>query len=110
MDVHLLVYSLLVEWTDVHRFMDAEIGVRNLADSFRYNVLPDIVAALGLADGKIGVIAESFEDLPEYERLSMLVGLRVQTSEKTFSNPIVLCLYRVNHGANANFPVVKSTE
>ena len=54
--------------------MDAEIGVRNLADSFRYNVLPDIVAALGLADGKIGVIAESFEDLPEYERLSMLVS------------------------------------
>ncbi|KAL8792629.1 MAG: hypothetical protein Q9195_004757 [Heterodermia aff. obscurata] len=53
-------------------FMDAEIGVRNLADSFRYNVLPDIVAALGLAGGKIGVIAESFEDLPEYERLSML--------------------------------------
>ena len=54
--------------------MDAEIGVRNLADSFRYNVLPDIVKALGLADGKIGVIAESFEDLPEYERLSMLVS------------------------------------
>ena len=67
----------LVECTDVHRFMDAEIGVRNLADSFRYNVLPDIVAALGLADGKIGVIAESFEDLPEYERLSMLVSVRV---------------------------------
>ena len=60
--------------TDMRRFMDAEIGVRNLADSFRYNVLPDIVAALGLADGKIGVIAESFEDLPEYERLSMLVS------------------------------------
>lgn len=54
--------------------MDAEIGVRNLADSFRYNVLPDIVEALGLADGKIGEIAESFEDLPEYERLSMLVS------------------------------------
>lgn len=54
--------------------MDAEIGVRNLADSFRYNVLPDIVEALGLADGKIGKIAESFEDLPEYERLSMLVS------------------------------------
>ena len=54
--------------------MDAEIGVRNLADSFRYNVLPDIVEALGLADGIIGEIAESFEDLPEYERLSMLVS------------------------------------
>ena len=61
----------------MRRFMDAEIGVRNLADSFRYNVLPDIVAALGLADGKIGVIAESFEDLPEFERLSMLVSFCV---------------------------------
>ena len=54
--------------------MDAEIGVRNLADSFRYNALPDVVQALGLADSKIGVIAESFEDLPEYERLQMLVS------------------------------------
>lgn len=76
-DIVLLFVSLLVECTNVCRFMDAEIGVRNLADSFRYNVLPDIVAALGLAEGKIGVIAESFEDLPEYERLSMLVSFRV---------------------------------
>ena len=76
-DIAILFIALLVECTDVRRFMDAEIGVRNLADSFRYNVLPDIVAALGLADGKIGVIAESFEDLPEYERLSMLVSLSV---------------------------------
>ena len=29
-------------------FMDAEIGVRDLADTFRYNVLPDIVQAIGL--------------------------------------------------------------
>ena len=56
--------------------MDAEIGVRNLADSFRYNALPDIVEALGLASGKIGQIAESFEDLPEFERLQMLVGFQ----------------------------------
>lgn len=54
--------------------MDAEIGVRNLADSFRYNALPDIIEALGLASGKIGEIAESFEDLPEFERLQMLVS------------------------------------
>ena len=53
--------------------MDAEIGIRNLADSFRYNALPDIVRSLGLADGKIGVVAESFEELPEYEQLQMLV-------------------------------------
>ena len=59
--------------------MDAEIGVRNLADSFRYNALPDIVEALGLASGKVGEIAESFEDLPEFERLQMLVGSKLYT-------------------------------
>jgi nitric oxide synthase oxygenase domain/subunit len=52
--------------------MDAEIGVRNLADSFRYNVLPDIVQALELTHGKLGHGFETFEDLPEYEKLSML--------------------------------------
>lgn len=63
-----------VRGTDGRRFMDAEIGVRNLADTFRYNVLPDVVQVLGLTDGKMGEIAESFEDLPEYERLAMLVS------------------------------------
>ena len=55
------------------RFMDAEIGVRDLADSFRYNVLPDIIDALGLARDKLHGDIEAFEDLPEYEKLSMLV-------------------------------------
>ena len=52
--------------------MDAEIGVRNLADSFRYNALPDIVNALDLTKGKLNHCFETFEDLPEYEKLSML--------------------------------------
>ena len=82
---------VLLSCTDLRRFMDAEIGVRNLADSFRYNVLPDIVAALGLADGKIGVIAESFEDLPEYERLSMLVSLRAWASRILPLQPYLAC-------------------
>ena len=55
--------------------MDAEIGVRNLADTFRYNALPEIAQALGLANDKIGIIAETFEELPEYERLAMLVSV-----------------------------------
>lgn len=55
------------------RFMDAEIGVRDLADSFRYNVLPDIITALGLTRDKLHGDIEVFEDLPEYEKLSMLV-------------------------------------
>lgn len=52
--------------------MDAEIGVRNLADRFRYNVLPDIVDALGLCEGKFKDGFEDFEDLEEYEKLAML--------------------------------------
>ena len=58
-------------------FMDAEIGVRDLADTFRYNALPDVAKALGLLDGKIEDGAEGLEDIPEYERLSILT--RAQT-------------------------------
>ncbi|KAL8829828.1 MAG: hypothetical protein Q9170_006008, partial [Blastenia crenularia] len=58
-------------------FMDAEIGVRDLADSFRYNVLPDVAKAIGLLDGKTKDGVEGLEDLPEYERLLMLT--RAQT-------------------------------
>lgn len=58
-------------------FMDAEIGVRDLADIFRYNALPDVAKALGLLDGKLEDGAEGLEDLPEYERLSILT--RAQT-------------------------------
>ena len=53
--------------------MDAEIGVRDLADSFRYNVLPNIIDALGFTRDKLHGDIEVFEDLPEYEKLSMLV-------------------------------------
>ena len=53
-------------------FMDAEIGVRDLADTSRYHVLPDIVQAIGLANGKLQDGADSIEDLPEYEQLAML--------------------------------------
>lgn len=53
-------------------FMDAEIGVRDLADTFRYNVLPDIVQAMGMTEGKYVHGIDSFDDLPEYEQLAML--------------------------------------
>ena len=53
--------------------MDAEIGVRDLADSFRYNVLPDVIDALGFTREKLYGDFEAFEDLPEYEKLFMLV-------------------------------------
>lgn len=57
---------------DRKRFMDAEIGVRNLADPFRYNALPDIVDELGLMEGEFIDGVEEFEDLPEFEKLAML--------------------------------------
>ncbi|KAL9606791.1 MAG: hypothetical protein Q9204_009450, partial [Flavoplaca sp. TL-2023a] len=44
-------------------FMDAEIGVRDLADTFRYNALPDVAQALGLVDTASEGI-EGLDDLP----------------------------------------------
>lgn len=52
--------------------MDAEIGVRNLGDTFRYNVLPDVVQALRLDEDALADV-DIFEDLPEYQQLAMLV-------------------------------------
>ncbi|PHH62456.1 hypothetical protein CDD81_7103 [Ophiocordyceps australis] len=48
-------------------FMDAEIGVRDLGDSFRYNALPSVVSALGLL--KPG---QELDELPQPELLSLL--------------------------------------
>lgn len=48
--------------------MDAEIGVRDLVDRERYNVLPSVVNVLGLRKS-----APDLEDVPEYERLALLV-------------------------------------
>jgi nitric oxide synthase oxygenase domain/subunit len=54
--------------------MDAEIGVRNLADPFRYNSLPLVAEAIGFdiesyktKDEYKGV--ESMDDLPDWEQL-----------------------------------------
>ncbi|KAL8933459.1 MAG: hypothetical protein Q9216_006350, partial [Gyalolechia sp. 2 TL-2023] len=55
-------------------FMDAEIGVRDLADSFRYNALPEVAKALGLLEDGV----EDLEDLPEYERLSILTRAQME--------------------------------
>jgi nitric oxide synthase oxygenase domain/subunit len=46
-------------------FMDAEIGVRNVADTFRYNVLPHAAKAVGWNSPD-----HTFDDdLPDHERL-----------------------------------------
>ncbi|RDA93676.1 hypothetical protein CP533_4907 [Ophiocordyceps camponoti-saundersi (nom. inval.)] len=54
-------------------FMDAEIGVRDLADSFRYNVLPSIVSALELI--KPG---QELDELPQFERLAVLSRAQIE--------------------------------
>ncbi|TDZ20733.1 Nitric oxide synthase, inducible [Colletotrichum orbiculare MAFF 240422] len=58
-------------------FMDAEIGVRNLADSFRYNALPQIAKAIGLVDGEV-------DDLPDYERLAVLSRAQLELNYAAF--------------------------
>ncbi|KAK2016650.1 nitric oxide synthase [Colletotrichum eremochloae] len=58
-------------------FMDAEIGVRNLADSFRYNALPQVAKAIGLVDGDV-------DDLPDYERLAVLSRAQLELNYATY--------------------------
>jgi sulfite reductase alpha subunit-like flavoprotein len=48
-------------------FMDAEIAVRNLADTFRYNVLPEVAKAIGWSSP-----SHTFGELPDHERLLWL--------------------------------------
>ena len=63
-------------------FMDAEVGVRNLADSFRYNALPDIVRALKLSPEP----ETPLEDLPEYMHMVALVSLVMIQNKMCSSN------------------------
>ncbi|WYZ35291.1 hypothetical protein EsH8_I_001567 [Colletotrichum jinshuiense] len=58
-------------------FMDAEIGVRNLADSFRYNALPQVAKAIGLVDRDV-------DDLPDYERLAVLSRAQLELNYATY--------------------------
>ncbi|CCF34867.1 nitric oxide synthase [Colletotrichum higginsianum] len=58
-------------------FMDAEIGVRNLADSFRYNALPQVAKVIGLVDGNV-------DDLPDYERLAVLSRAQLELNYATY--------------------------
>lgn len=51
--------------------LDAEVGNRNLADSFRYNALPGVVGALKLSPEP----GTALQDLPEYMQLAALVSL-----------------------------------
>ena len=53
-------------------FMDAEIGVRNLADTFRYNCLPKVVKTLGLSKDLSTDEEDDMEMLAEHERLLLL--------------------------------------
>lgn len=70
--------------------MDSEVGVRDLADAFRYNVLPDIIDALRLTRDKLHGDTEVFDDLPEYEKLAMLVRYFARECAATLSDSLVL--------------------
>ncbi|RAK98175.1 nitric-oxide synthase [Aspergillus ibericus CBS 121593] len=59
------------------QYMDAEIGVRNLADTFRYDSLPDVAKAIGFDIDSYRQKQEysevrAMEDLPDYEQLRWL--------------------------------------
>lgn len=58
-------------------FMEAEIGTRNLADTARYNVLPDVVKALHLKTGA-GEPVSNLADVAEHERLALLSRAQVE--------------------------------
>jgi nitric oxide synthase oxygenase domain/subunit/sulfite reductase alpha subunit-like flavoprotein len=60
-------------------FMDAEIGVRNLADTFRYNALPQVAAALGWVETE-----HEIDRLPEYERLAVLSRAQTELNFAVF--------------------------
>lgn len=53
--------------------MDAEVGVRDLVDKSRYDCLPDVVRALYPNE-----LHRPLEQLPEHERLCLLVGIVFQ--------------------------------
>ena len=57
------------------RFVDGEIGIRNLADTFRYDELPNIIKALHLAEKRARNDHCTYEELEEYEKLAILVSL-----------------------------------
>ncbi|KAL8865428.1 MAG: hypothetical protein Q9174_006891, partial [Haloplaca sp. 1 TL-2023] len=65
-------------------FMDAEIGVRDLADPSRYNVLPAVAKAIGLLDGKLEEGVEGLDDLPEFERLAILSRAQSELTYATY--------------------------
>lgn len=57
--------------------MDAEIGVRNLGDTFRYDCLPEVAKAIGFNIDSYRERQEysevgGMEDLPDYEQLRWL--------------------------------------
>jgi len=59
--------------------MDVEIAARNLLDTFRYNVLPEVIQAIGWKKKDL-----DFEDLPDHEWLLwMVMNLGAPTSLRT---------------------------
>ncbi|EME47190.1 hypothetical protein DOTSEDRAFT_77571 [Dothistroma septosporum NZE10] len=60
-------------------FMDAEIGVRDLADHSRYNVLPQVITSLGWSNSE-----QDLERAPEHERLALLSTAQAELNYAVF--------------------------
>ncbi|GHP15261.1 nitric oxide synthase-like protein [Collybia sordida] len=58
-------------------FMDTEIGIRDLANPLRYNVLPDLITTLYLND-KTSEYTNSPKNLATYELLAMLSRAQIE--------------------------------
>lgn len=70
--------------------MDAEIGVRDLADSFRYNALPGVAKAIGWKN-----TGTDFEDLPSQDRLVWLSRAQAELNyavHYSFAKAKVACI------------------
>jgi hypothetical protein len=75
--------------------MDAEIGVRNLADSFRYNSLANVAEAIGfdITSYKKRIEysgIESLDDLPDYEQLVWLVHFFEHALGRLHANRVIV--------------------
>lgn len=85
-------------------FMDAEIGVRNLVDPFRYNVLPQVIKQMGLFDGDLN-------DLPDFERLALMVSPRSllprRSSNSLLTNLQSRAQTELNYAASWSFAKAK---
>ncbi|MDI1486498.1 MAG: hypothetical protein OHK93_005728 [Ramalina farinacea] len=88
-------------------FVDAEIGLRNLCDNFRYDQLPNVIKALQLAEKRARTVNCSFDDLEEYEKLAILDPVKAWRREKGKKASIIHQTHEGTPGAATSSSLVK---